>query len=206
MGRGTPIVRDRLPALKVPEGPKGPLLYSGDSKIVEAWNLRARGQARAARGAALGLSVAVGGAALGGLAPPVLALATLGGVALGYPILALEAASRAAQKPFEVFEEGLRATERHRLLRFRRFVVWAQVAHGQACERAPGRFQLRLTMLDGTVLESVPGELGRETIEYVHSRTGEQVHGPWADAAQGKKPGETLSKDEHERGRGRGRR
>ncbi len=193
MVRGTPIVRDRLPPVKVAQGPAGPPLFSGEAKVVDAWNQRARGQARAARGGALGLGVAAAGVALAGLAPAVAVLATLGAVAVAYPVLALDAASRAAQKPLEVFEEGLRATERRRFLRFRRFVVWAQVAHGEARERGPGRFQLTLTMVDGTTLESVPGELGREAVEYIHSRTGEQIRGAWASGAWGGKAGENLS-------------
>lgn len=193
MGRGTPIVRDRVPLERAPAGPKGPLLFSGDAKVVEAWNFRARSQARATRGGALGLAVAGAGAAVAGLVPPVVVLAGLGAVALAYPIMALEAASRAAQKPWEVYEEGLRATERRRLLRFGRFVIWSQVAHGEASERAPGRFHLTLWMVDGTTLESVPGELGRQAIEYVHSHTGEQVRGPWGSAARGGNSGENLS-------------
>jgi len=193
MARGTPIVSDRLPPAKLPGAPKGPPMYSGDAKVVEAWNLRARRQVRAARGGALGLSVALGGAALAGLAPPLLVLVAFGTIALVYPIVALEAASRAAQKLLEVFEEGVRATEKRRLLRFRRFIVWAQVAHGEAHERAAGRFQLTLKLLDGSVLDSVPGEVGREAVEYVHSRTGEQLRGPWVSEPPSGKAGENLS-------------
>ena len=107
--------------------------------------------------------------------PAVAALAALAVCAVVYPLALVVGSGRAAQRAVEVFEAGVAATERRRLLRFRRYAPFLEVVSGSAWELAPGKFAAQLQLMDGTWLESIPGELSASAVEYLNLRTGEQV-------------------------------
>jgi hypothetical protein len=174
MAEGTRIVQEK-PIRFDRRLPEGPPLFQGDPRVVEAWNRRARREGRMLRGAVVG---AVGAAAVLAVAeaiPAVVALALLAALAVVYPMALVSVGGRAAQRAFEIHESGVLATERRRLIRFRRFAPFPEIVQGQARERAPGKFEASLVLFDGTVLASVPGELSRQAVVYLNERTGEQV-------------------------------
>lgn len=143
--------------------------------MVEAWNRRAKTQLQTLRLASFafaGISVA---GALAEILPAWVAVAALGAVAVLYPLAVVAAGGRSAQQPFDIFERGVHGTERRHLLRFRRFAPFPEIVRGEAREAAAGKFHVVLTLIDGTTLESVPGEVSPEAIHYLVERTGEQV-------------------------------
>lgn len=174
MVEGTRIIQEK-PIRFDRRVPEGPPLHQGDAGVVDAWNRRARRELRSLRVVVIGAAAAAVGLAVGEVAPPVVALATLGALAVVYPLALVSAGGRAAQKAFEIHETGIQATERRHLLRFRRFAPFPEVVRGEARERAPGKFEVALLLFDGTQVASVPGELSREAVDYLNARTGEQV-------------------------------
>ena len=171
---GTPVVRAMKKEPAIPP-PSGPPLYAGDPKVLEDWHHRARRDRAMFRVLTFG-AVIIGGALMG-------SDLSWGGwglllIAVGlvlYPLSIVDTQSRTAQKPFEIFEEGVWATERRPFLRFRRFARWPDIVNGEARQLRPGKVHLTLSLLDGSVVSSIPGELSPEAVEYVHARTGEQV-------------------------------
>lgn len=171
---GSPVV-GKLPRHPVRPPTEGSPLFIGDRAVVDAWQVRARREARVARSSTLAVAALAVIATVGDVLPALLGLGLVGTAAALYPLLLVSAGSRAAQRPFEVHETGVWATERRRLLRFRRFVGWTDIGVGRAMELAPGRFHLELLLLDGSVLSSVPGELSAEAVEYIDEHAGHQV-------------------------------
>jgi hypothetical protein len=174
MAEGTRIVQEK-PVRFDRRAPDGPPLFQGDPRVVDAWNLRARRELRTLRLVVVGAVAAAVGLAAADAVPAVFALATLGALAVVYPLALVSAGGRAAQRAFEIHELGVHATERRRLLRFRRFAPFPEIVRGEARERAPGKFEAALLLFDGTQIASIPGELSREAVEYLNARTGEQV-------------------------------
>jgi hypothetical protein len=143
--------------------------------VVEAWNRKARTDLRTLRlvvFAFAGISLA---GAVAQILPAWVAMASLGAAALLYPLAMVAAGGRAGQKPFDIFEQGVHGTERRNLLRFRRFAPFPEIVRGEAREAAAEKFYVALTLMDGTTLESVPGEVSPEGVHYLVERTGEQV-------------------------------
>jgi hypothetical protein len=170
MTGGTPVVRTtpgRLPKQR----PDGAELFTGRSDVVEAWHARARRQRAGARSAVL---VAIVLAVLGTLAEAVpigLGLSVTAAAAALYPLSLLVTGARAAQRPFEVYEDGVWATEDRRFLAYRRFVEWPDMLRAEAHELLPGRFLVKLTAIDGSTMSSIPGEVPREAVETIDLRT-----------------------------------
>jgi hypothetical protein len=163
--RNLPLAFDR----RVPEGPP---LHPGSPQVVEAWNARARREVKTARALTMAaVALALVSAAAGAL-PSAAALAVAAAGAVLLPLAVVAGGSRAGQKPFDVFERGVHATERRRLLRFRRFAPFDEIVSGRAREAAPGRFAVTLTLIDGTTLDSVPGEVSAEAVDYLAERLG----------------------------------
>jgi hypothetical protein len=171
---GTPLVR-KLPAQAAARPPDGEPLYAGDRTVVLAWQARARRERRMGRVAAVSAAVLAAVATSAEVVPSVAALAAIAGAAALYPLHSVATGSRAAQRAFEVHESGVWGTQRRQLLRFRRFVRWQDFAHATARQVAPGRFHLEVHLLSGAVLSSIPGELSREAVDFVHERCGHQV-------------------------------
>lgn len=170
MSGGTPIVRTtRARAPK--QRPDGAQLFTGRSDVVEAWHARARRQRAGARAALL---VMIALATLGTIAEAVpigVGLGVTAAAAVLYPLSLLITGARAAQKPFEVYEDGVWATEDRRFLAYRRFVEWPDILRAEAHELLPGRYLVKLTAIDGSALSSIPGEVPREAVETIDLRT-----------------------------------
>jgi hypothetical protein len=166
--RNLPLTFDR----RVPAAPP---LHPGNPRVVEAWNRKAKSDLRTLRLVVFTLAAMAVAGAVAEVLPAVLAVLALGAVAVAYPLALVSAGGRAAQKPFDIFEEGAHGTERRNLLRFRRFAPFPEIVRGEAREAAAGKFHVVLTLIDGTTIESVPGEVSPEGVRFLVERTGEQV-------------------------------
>jgi hypothetical protein len=161
------------PAAKPPSGPP---LFQGDGEVVGAWHARARRDRLTFRLSLVTFVFLGVASAAAEIIPYSAALLILAAAAALYPIALVETGGRMAQRPTEVYEEGVVMTERRPFLRFRRFATWPDIALGNAREVRPGRFHLALTLIDGTTLASIPGELSPQALAFAQEKTGEQVH------------------------------
>lgn len=155
--------------------PEGEPLFAGDMRVVEAWNRRGLRDRRGVRAMSLGFAALWVAGAAGGIVPAWVALAALGAVAVLAPLAVLETGGRAAQKGFDIYERGVHGTQRRRLLRFRRFAPFPEIVSGDAREVAAGKHAVVLTLMDGSSLASVPGEVTDAALQYLKARTGDQI-------------------------------
>ena len=155
--------------------PAGPPLHPGNPRVVEAWNRKAKSDLRTLRLLVFAIAALAVVGAVAEVFPAVVAVLGLGGAAVVYPLALVWAGGRAGQKPFDIYEEGVHGTERRNLLRFRRFAPFPEIVRGEAREAAAEKFHVALTLIDGTPIESVPGEVSPEGVRYLVERTGEQV-------------------------------
>jgi hypothetical protein len=110
-----------------------------------------------------------------GLTTGLLTIINIAIAAVFYPLVLVVTGAQAAQKAFEVHEEGVWGTRRQGLLLFRRFVRWPEIARGEARLLLLGRTHLKLLLLDGSVVFSIPGELSPEAIHYIDEHAGHQI-------------------------------